>query len=108
MLSYKPKTKNMATTKSGFEILSIVDIPKEKLSKGILKALEGRETFVDTDDSLSEKIYNGDVFEAILGEDAELDETIFNSFRLSPEDVKRLEELAEELGEFEMIRVISI
>jgi hypothetical protein len=45
------------------------------LTSGVLKALAGREAFKDADPSLGELIYHGDVFEAILSENAQLKES---------------------------------
>lgn len=99
------KDKNR-TTKSGLDVIQVVDIPVENLSKGILKELSDRELFIDTDEDLGEQIFSGDVFEAVAGEQAELPEN--SSLRLSPEDIKRIDELAEELGEYELIRITKI
>ena len=87
-------------TKSGFEILRIVDIPSTHLSKGILKELSGRESFVDTDEELGEQIFNADVFEAIA---CEQEEDVL--IHLSDADLKTVNDLAEELGEFELVRI---
>lgn len=47
---------------------SIVDLSKQELSPAILKELEDREVYVDSDDDINEPIYYADVFSAILGE----------------------------------------
>lgn len=99
------KDKNKET-KSGFDIVQVVEIPVENLSEAILNELSGRESFVDADEDLGEQIFSGDIFEQIAGEQAELLEN--SPFRLSPEDIKRIDELAEELGEFELIRITKI
>ena len=49
--------------------LSLVSIPENALLDGVVKLLDGREMFRDTDDELDEKIYAGHVFEDILGEE---------------------------------------
>lgn len=99
------KTKNKET-KSGFDVVQMVEIPVENLSEAILNELSGRESFVDADEDLGEQIFSGDIFEAMACEQAELLEN--SPFRLNPEDIKRIDELAEELGEYELIRITKI
>ena len=99
------KFKTMET-KLGFNVIRLVEIPEESLSKGILKELSGRETFVDTDEDLGEQIFSADVFEAISCEQDEMPEN--SPLRLSDEDLKRIDELAEDIGEFELIRFNKI
>lgn len=93
-------------TKSGFEVLRIVDIPSTYLSKGILGALKDRELFVDTDEELGEQIFSADIFEQIVCEQEEKRKLNFNHpFLLCDENLKVVNELAEELGEFELVRI---
>ena len=99
------KTKNKET-KSGFDVVQMVEIPVENLSEAILNELSGRESFVDADEDLGEQIFSGDIFETMACEQAELFEN--SPFRLNPEDIKRIDELAEELGEYELIRITKI
>ena len=86
----------MAKKKSKFDVVSMTQIPESYLTKGTLKALDGREAFCDTDTELDEKIYIGDVFEAILCENSEMGD--------SPIAIKdeatllQLEELAKEVA----------
>lgn len=94
------------TTKSGFTVIQMVEIPENNLSKRILKELSGREMFVDTDEDLGEQIFSADVFEAIACEQDEMSEN--SPLRLSDKDLARIDELAEELGEFELIRINKI
>lgn len=49
-----------------YDILSMVQIPKEDILPSIMSLLEGRESFRDTDNILDERIYTGDIFEQIL------------------------------------------
>ena len=62
------------TTKSGFTVVQMVEIPENNLSKRILRELSGRENFVDADEELGEQIFAGTVFEDILGEQFEMPE----------------------------------
>jgi hypothetical protein len=48
--------------------MTIMTIPENALLDGVERLLAGRESFKDTDKTLNEKVYQGDVFEAILGE----------------------------------------
>jgi len=90
-------------TKSGFEVLKIVDIPESYLSKGILRELSGREIFVDTDEDLGEQIFSSDVFEQIASEKEE-----GGCFFLTDADLKSVDDLAEELGEYELVRITKV
>lgn len=51
----------------------ILQIRKEQISQQLIDELNGRESFVDTDNDLNEEIYSADIFETIL---CELDEYI--------------------------------
>jgi len=91
-------------TKDSFEVISVTDIPRVSLSKGVLKLLAGREMFVDVDEDLEETIFSGDVFEAIAGELAEME----GSPILPPQEViDEIDNLAEVI-ETELIRIIAI
>lgn len=52
--------------------MTIMTIPENALLDGVERLLAGRESFKDTDKTLNEVVYQGDVFEAILGEVLEL------------------------------------
>jgi len=56
--------------------LSMVSIPEMALIHGVVKLLDGREAFKDADSSNQERIYYGDVFEAILNEIGESGHTV--------------------------------
>lgn len=91
-------------TKESFDVVSVTDIPRVSLSKGVLKLLAGREMFVDVDEDLEETIFSGDVFEAIAGELAEME----GSPILPPQEViDEIDNLAE-VVETELIRIIAI
>jgi hypothetical protein len=91
-------------TKESFDVVSVTDIPRVSLSKGVLKLLAGREMFVDVDEDLEETIFSGDVFEAIAGELAEME----GSPILPPQEViDEIDNLAE-IIETELIRIIAI
>lgn len=55
--------------------LSIIQIPENAILDRIVRELRGREMFVDTDEDLGERIYSGDVFETILNEFGEMEDT---------------------------------
>ena len=94
-------------TKIGFSVIQVVEIPVKFLRKGVLKALDGREMYTDAEiEESDEKIYAGDVFEAISCEDAEI--PTGNPLKLSAEDLKQVKELAKELGNYELIRINTI
>ena len=91
-------------TKESFDVVSVTDIPKSSLLPGVLKELRGREMMSDTDFDLDEKLYSGDVFEAIAGELAEME----GSPLLPPQEViDEIDNLAE-VVETELIRIIAI
>lgn len=52
--------------------LSIMTIPEDALIDGVVKELRSRECFVDADLHNDERIYSGDVFGQILGEQDEM------------------------------------
>jgi hypothetical protein len=97
-------------TKESFEVISVTDIPYSSLLPGVIKELNGRELMVDTDDELNEKLYSGDVFEAIACEWAELfkaDENHRQIFRITQEMIDEVDNLAE-IIETELVRIVTI
>lgn len=79
-------------TKESFSVISVTEIPKQSLLKGVIKLLEGREMYIDADDSIQEKVYSGDVFEAIASELAEMSGShLFPPFEV----VEQIDNLAE-------------
>lgn len=50
----------------------MIQIPENALLDAVVKHLKGREAFKDTESDLDERIYTGDVFEAIASEYAEV------------------------------------
>lgn len=90
-------------TKDSFDVVSVTDIPKSSLLPGVLKELRGREMMTDTEFDLDEKLYSGDVFEAISGELAEMEESPLYP---SQDVVDQIDNLAE-IIETELVRIIS-
>ena len=95
-------------TKLGFEVLRIVDIPSTYFSREILSELSDRESFVDTDEDLGEQIFSADVFEQIACEQEEKKECNCLIGILSDADLKVIDDLAEDLGEFELVRITRV
>lgn len=71
---------------------TFTQIPQSALLDKVIKELDGREMFIDTEPSLGERIYSGDVFEAILGEFGELEDT---PMFIQETVMKQLDELAQ-------------
>lgn len=86
----------MEKKKSRFDVVTMTQIPSSFLTKGTLLALKGREEFIDTDETLSERIYSGSIFEAILCENEQLEDSPIAI--TDAETLKQIEELAEEIG----------
>jgi hypothetical protein len=85
----------MTKNKTKFNVVKMTQIPESYLTKETLKALNGREAFSDTDTDLDEKIYTGDIFEAIFCEEME---NGGNPLRIRDEaTLNQLEELAREV-----------
>ena len=93
-------------TKSGFSIIRMVEIPRTHLPKNVLKRLEGREMYSDADADINEKIYSGDIFETLSCEEEELKGTVLR--KLTDEEIKILDNLAEEVGEYELVRINEV
>jgi hypothetical protein len=81
--------------KSVMTRMTIMTIPENALLDGVVKQLDGRESFKDTDKTLNEKIYQGDVFEAIASE-LEQNKKFLDACMLYPNEkvINQLEELA--------------
>jgi len=91
-------------TKESFSVISVTEIPKQSLLKGVIKLLEGREMYIDADDSIQEKVYSGDVFEAIASELAEMSGSpFFPPFEV----VEQIDNLAEIITT-ELVRINEI
>ena len=75
--------------------MTIMTIPENAILDGVMKQLKGREAFKDTDKSLNEVIYQGDVFEAIASE-LEQNKKFLLACMLYPNEkvINQLEELA--------------
>lgn len=58
--------------------LKVIQLNKEDISKHVQRELDGREAFRDADPELDERMYYGDVFQAILGEHSEQTLLSFN------------------------------
>lgn len=95
----------MKFTKDSFDIVSVTDIPRVLLLKGTLKQLAGREMMIDTEFDQDEKLYSGDVFEAIASELAEMDKDYI--LYPSQDVVDQIDNLAE-IIETELVRIIAI
>ena len=98
--------KKKGNSKFVFDEVKMVQIPENTLIHGVVKALEGRESFKDADLDLDERIYTGDVFEAILSENAQLTES--SVMKLKKKTETQLEELAEICGMYEYVQITKI
>jgi hypothetical protein len=88
--SFTPKPKNL---KDVLHKVSMTQIPENALLDRVVKELEGRECFKDTDEDLGERIYNGDVFSQILGEFGEIEGTPMYPQKKVMEQLNELNEL---------------
>ena len=80
-------------TKESFSVISVTEIPKSCLLNGVIKLLEGREMYVDVDDDIQEKVYSGDVFEAIASELAEMENSLLFPAPIVVEQINNLAEI---------------
>lgn len=93
--------------------LTIAQITENSLLHEVDKALKGRETFVDAEQDMNERIYNADVFEGILSGDAELEnggaasEAYYNKHKLSDKAISQLEVLNDQTVNFNYIQIID-
>ena len=72
--------------------------------------MSGREIYVDSDLTIDEGVYSGDIFEAIGTEIAQskacgLDCGGLGCVDFDDKDLKQIDELAKELREYELIRI---
>jgi hypothetical protein len=81
--------------------MKFAQIKRETLLPSLLKELGGREIFTDTDMNLSEMVYSGDVFNAIL-EDHE-----GGLECLTDEAFKQCEEIANEVMYYEYVMLTA-
>jgi hypothetical protein len=84
-----PRKKLKAVTTE----LTVASIPSNAILDGVIRLLQGREIFRDTDDSLDEKMYAGHVFEDIASEQAQLPDG--HRFKQSQKVLDQLDVLAE-------------
>ena len=73
--------------------LTVASIPNNAILDGVIRLLQGREIFRDTDDSLDEKMYAGHVFEDIASEQAQLPDG--HRFKQPKKVLDQLDALAE-------------
>jgi len=88
--------------KAKFTILKMVQIPKEYLHTSILRQLDGREVYKDTDTDINDVVYDGTVFETIDCEQAEVPKLL----KIPKEALKQVAELAKQMGKIDYIQVI--
>jgi len=93
VVSKKQVSKLKKQIKSVTTKRTVVSIPENALLHGVVKLLEGREAFRDTDDELDENMYAGHVFEDIAGEQAQLEDG--HMFKASQKVLDQLDALAE-------------
>lgn len=91
--------------RNNFEIVSMTQIPHTYFLQGVLKQLNGRECFLDTDNDLNETIYSGDIFEAILSEQEEMKGIILEE--KNKDVLEQLEYLAKNIST-EYVQIIKI
>ncbi len=94
------------TQKFNFDVLHVVDIPESFFHKGVLDALRGRESFVDTDKDLNEQIFHADVFNSIISEQEGLGEN--SPSKLGADCISQIISIADETMEYELVRIIKI
>ena len=110
-LDNKTKAEKKSFLRNSMEKLSIMDIPKSVLSEALINELDGRETFMDTDKSTDERIYSGDVFEAIGLEISDIRKgkygvTMMNDYKKLGDEVDMLIEVL--AGRTELIRLTTV
>jgi hypothetical protein len=94
------------TLRNAISTVTMIQIDATHLSAGVLKELEGRESFRDVDTSLNERIYTGDIFQAVLGEMDE-ETKLIGIHKMHPIDVEQLEALCD-LSIHEYIQITNI
>jgi hypothetical protein len=92
------------TTKLGFDVLQFVDIPRDYLRPRVLRELQGREVFVDTDECIDEKFYYASVFSDIASEQAQMGSGII---ALSDEDLLQIDSLSIDIRDVQYVRIIN-
>jgi len=81
----------MSKLKTVLGTLSLMTILENALLDSIVRELEGREAFKDSDTDHNERIYHGDVFEAIINEFTDMEDSpIYPQKKV----MKQLEELS--------------
>lgn len=93
--------------KSVINKVNMLQIPENALVHGVVKSLEGRESFRDTDSDLNERIYTGDIFVAILGENDQIHDEE-HPMKLDKKTVAQLEELATLCNKHEYVQITVI
>jgi hypothetical protein len=96
---------SVTKTKTGFSVIQMVEIPIRNLRVGVIKAMQGRQMYVDTDNDINEQIFAGNVFSTMLEEDEGLSQ---NSLLTDLDDLIQVQKLADEMTQYELIRVNKI
>jgi hypothetical protein len=84
----------MATLTEKVKRMGLIRISKNDLQPRILSELEGREAYTDIDNPTENRIFEGDVFDAILGELGELEDTPMAATAAAMEQLVELSELS--------------
>jgi len=93
--------------------LTIAQITEDSLLHEVDKALRSREAFTDNEVGMNERIYNADVFDAIINDHEEtkkmkdLAPKHFEKFGMSDKAIAQLEELNDQTVEFNYVMIIN-
>lgn len=88
-----------------FNVVKMIQIPKDYLRKRVLRELEGREAFTDADVLCDESIYYGNVLEAIMCEQSMIPNN--SILKLNKKSLEQIELLNEEVKDYEYIQIIE-
>lgn len=83
--------------------LKVIQLNRKDISNHLLRELNGRQVFIDTDSDLCEFMYYGDVFDGILGEHTEQTLLSFNQ-----DVIDELLALQEICGEYQYVMLTGV
>jgi len=99
----------MENKKYNIESLTMAQIHKSEISQEILDLIKGKESYVDTDTELNEKIYSIDALVEILDSiDARVEILEFAEFWNKQELKREIATLYEQVKDYNYLQVVSI
>ena len=87
--------------------LKVLQIWENAIADGVLSEISGREVFTDPELEIQDKFYSGEIFEAILNEQSQLEDTT-SPLKMNAKFIPHLEDLNALARKYDYILVTKV